>query len=82
MNISLPDELKAFVDARVKARGYSSVSEYMRELVRRDEERAAEERFVALIDEGLNSPPGRPIEEQLASWRARIEAARAESAQP
>lgn len=78
MNISLPGELKAFVDARVKARGYSSVSEYMRELVRRDEERAAEERFVALIDAGLNSPiDPRPLEEHLAELQARIDAARA-----
>jgi putative addiction module CopG family antidote len=57
MNISLTDDLKAFVDARIKARGYSSASEYVRDLVRRDEERAAEERFVALIHEGLDSPP-------------------------
>lgn len=77
MNISLTEELKAFVDARVKARGYSSTSEYMRELVRRDEERAAEERFVALIHEGLNSPiDPRPWEEHRAELRARIEAAR------
>ncbi|MDO5289421.1 MAG: ribbon-helix-helix domain-containing protein [Pseudomonadota bacterium] len=50
VTLSLPDGLKAHVDARVKARGYSSASEYMRELVRRDEEQAAEERFVAGID--------------------------------
>lgn len=55
MNISLTDDLKAFVDSRIKARGYSSASEYMRDLVRRDEERAAEERFKALLEEGLQS---------------------------
>ncbi|MFT4194204.1 MAG: type II toxin-antitoxin system ParD family antitoxin [Ottowia sp.] len=82
MNISLTDELKAFVDARVKTRGYSSTSEYMRELVRRDEEHAAEERFVALIHEGLNSPIGRPWEEHRAELRARIEAARAAESKP
>lgn len=74
MNISLPDELRAFVDARVKARGYSSASEYVRDLVRRDEERASEERFKALIQEGLDSPPGRPWEEHRAELRARIDA--------
>ncbi len=56
MNISLTDDLKAFVDSRIKARGYSSTSEYVRELVRRDEELAKEERFRALIQEGLDSP--------------------------
>lgn len=57
MNISLTDDLKAFVDTRIKARGYSSTSEYMRDLVRRDEERAKEERLKALIEEGLQSEP-------------------------
>ena len=55
MNISLTDDLKAFVDARVKSRGYSSSSEYVRDLVRRDEERAGEERFKALIEDGNQS---------------------------
>lgn len=78
MNISLTEELKAFVDARVKARGYSSTSEYMRELVRRDEERAAEERFAALIQEGIDSGiDPRPWSELRDGWTARIEAARA-----
>ena len=55
MNISLTEDRKAFVEARIKARGYSSTSEYMRDLLRRDEERAKEERFKALIEEGLQS---------------------------
>jgi antitoxin ParD1/3/4 len=49
LNISLTEDLKSFVDGRIKARGYSSTSEYVRDLVRRDEERAKEERFKALI---------------------------------
>ena len=72
MNISLTHDLKAFVDARIKARGYSSASEYVRDLVRRDEERAAEERFVALIHEGLDSPVGRSWEDHRAELRARL----------
>lgn len=77
MNISLTEELKAFVDARVKARGFSSSSEYVRDLVRRDEERAAEERFEALIQEGLDSPVDpRPWDEVRADLQSRIEAAR------
>ena len=55
MNISLTEDLKAFVDTRVKSRGYSSSSEYVRDLLRRDEERANEERFKALIEEGIQS---------------------------
>ena len=77
MNISLTDDLKAFVDSRIKARGYSSASEYMRDLVRRDEERASEERFKGLIQAGLDSPlDPRSWEEHRAEMSARIESAR------
>ncbi len=55
MNISLTGDLKSFVDTRIAKRGYSSASEYMRDLIRRDEERASEERFKSLIEEGLES---------------------------
>ncbi len=39
MNISLPDALKSFVDEQVSQRGFSTSSEYMRELIRKDQER-------------------------------------------
>lgn len=55
MNISLPDPLKKFVDGQVAEGRYSSVSEYMRELIRADERRKAEDRLEALLLEGLNS---------------------------
>jgi len=38
MNISLPDELRDFVEEQVK-RGYGTSSEYVRELIRRDQDR-------------------------------------------
>lgn len=59
MNISLPESLKAFVDQRVAERGYGSHSEYVRDLVRRDELEAAREQMRALIAAGLNSEPGK-----------------------
>ena len=40
MNISLPEALKAFVDDQVARGVYSSTSEYVRELIRRDHERS------------------------------------------
>jgi antitoxin ParD1/3/4 len=77
MNISLTDDLKAFVDARIQARGYRSTSEYMRDLVRRDEERASEERLKELIQAGLDSGPDpRSWEDLREAWMGRIEAAR------
>jgi len=55
MNISLPDPLKKFVDNQVASGQYSSVSEYIRELIRDDEKRRAEDRLGALLMEGLKS---------------------------
>jgi antitoxin ParD1/3/4 len=53
MNISLPDELKDFVDEQVGSRGYASSSEYVRELIRRDRDR---EKLRGLLLEGMASP--------------------------
>ncbi|MFM9886750.1 MAG: type II toxin-antitoxin system ParD family antitoxin [Burkholderiales bacterium] len=39
MNISLPDALKAFVDEQIAERGYGTSSEYVRELIRKDQDR-------------------------------------------
>jgi antitoxin ParD1/3/4 len=56
MNISLPDSLKKFVDGQIAEGRYSSVSEYVRELIRADEKRKAEDRLEAMLLEGLDSP--------------------------
>jgi len=55
MNISLPDPLKRFVDGQISTGRYSSVSEYVRELIRADEKRKAEEMLEVKLLEGLNS---------------------------
>lgn len=39
MNISLPESLKTFVDLQVNQRGYGTSSEYIRELIRKDQDR-------------------------------------------
>src|SRR5687768_8664636 len=41
MNVSLPSMLKRFVERRVAEGGYGNTSEYVRELIRRDQERTA-----------------------------------------
>ena len=55
MNISLPDPLKDFVDDQVSSGRYSSVSEYVRELIREDERRKAQSKLEALLIEGIDS---------------------------
>ena len=54
MNISLPEALKSFVDRQVRSRGYSSSSEYVRELIRKDQDR---QRVRGLLLEGAASRP-------------------------
>lgn len=60
MNISLPDALKSFVDDRVRKDGYSTSSEYVRELIRADAVRRAERELTDLLRAGLESGPARP----------------------
>lgn len=71
MNISLPDKLKSWADARVAEGRYSSASDYVRDLMRRDQDRAeARERLQAAIDAGRASPPSdRTIEDIIAARR-------------
>lgn len=74
MNISLPDPLKQFVDGQIALGRYSSVSEYVRELIRADEKRKAEEQLEAKLMEGLNSAES---ELSPADWGAIRKEARA-----
>ncbi|MFM9977771.1 MAG: type II toxin-antitoxin system ParD family antitoxin [Sphingomonadaceae bacterium] len=65
MNISLPEGLKAWTESRVAEGDYSSTSDYIRDLVRRDREAARELAWLQTeIDGGLASGvhPGTPLE--------------------
>lgn len=66
MNISLPDQLKEFVDDQVGSGRYSSVSEYVRDLIRDDEKRKAQEKLEALLIEGIQS--GEATEMTRQDW--------------
>jgi antitoxin ParD1/3/4 len=55
MNISLPEPLKEFVDRQVGSGRYSSVSEYVRDLIRDDQKRKAQEALEAVLLEGIHS---------------------------
>lgn len=64
MNISLPEPLKEYVEERVTAGGYSTASEYFRELVRNDQNRQTQARLEGLLLEGLESGQASPMNEQ------------------
>jgi antitoxin ParD1/3/4 len=56
MNISLPEEMKAFVEAQVAQEGYASASEYLRTLVREEQRRRAKRELEARLLAGLEGP--------------------------
>lgn len=59
MNISLPDALRAFVEEQVQRGGYASSSEYVRQLIREEQERRE---LRALLLEGAASDPTDPAD--------------------
>lgn len=59
MNISLPDTLKSFVDEQVSQRGYGTSSEYVRELIRKDQDRL---QLRGLLLDGAASAPTAPAD--------------------
>jgi antitoxin ParD1/3/4 len=56
LHLSLSEKLKAFVDSQVAARGYATSSDYVSELIRRDEDR---EHLREMLLTGEASPPDR-----------------------
>jgi antitoxin ParD1/3/4 len=70
MNISLPDALKSFVDEQVDQRGYSTSSEYIRELIRKDHDR---QQLRGLLLAGAESAPTAPADDAyFESLRAKV----------
>lgn len=73
MNISIPEQLKGWAEARVGEGRYSSTSDYVRDLIRRDQEtEVARRRLQVVIDEGRASgPSGRTVEDIMSDARRR-----------
>lgn len=61
LNISLTDEMRAFVDERIASGRYGSASEYFRELLRLDQDRVRQEALERALLEGLSSGDGRKL---------------------
>lgn len=80
MNISLPDSMRTYVEEQVASGGYSTVSEYFRELVRQDQKRKATERLETLLLEGLDSGTATPM--TAKDWEDIRQAVRQRIAKP
>jgi antitoxin ParD1/3/4 len=70
MNVSLPDELKAFVDDEAARGGYGSTSEFVRQLIRREQDR---QQLRTMLLDGAASPAG-PIADEgyFSALRGRL----------
>jgi antitoxin ParD1/3/4 len=74
MNISLPDALRAFVEDQVAQRRYGTTSEYIRDLIRRDQDR---QHLRDLLLAGVASEPGQVAgPEYFDDLRAEVDATR------
>lgn len=62
MSFALPQELRGYVDERVQTGEYGNTSEYLRELIRRDQREQAAMRLRSLVADGLESGEGRPLD--------------------
>lgn len=57
MSFALPPSLRDYIDGRVRSGEYGNTSEYLRDLIRRDQQEQAARRLRELIAEGLESGP-------------------------
>ncbi|MBA3507271.1 MAG: type II toxin-antitoxin system ParD family antitoxin [Betaproteobacteria bacterium] len=67
MSFALPEALRSYIDQRVRSGQYGNTSEYLRELIRRDQEDQAKKRLRELIEEGLQSGRGRDLTRKVVA---------------
>ena len=73
LSISLPDQMKEFVEQQVGEGGYDSPSEYFRELLKEQQKRRAEEKLEELLREGLSRPASELTENDWEYVRSELE---------
>jgi antitoxin ParD1/3/4 len=71
MTVSLPDQLKDWVDESVKNGRYSTASDYVGDLIRRDREQR-EALVEALIEGEQGAPSQRSVQEIAAAAKAKL----------
>ncbi len=72
MNVSLPDPMKAWVESQTSDGKYSNASDYVRDLIRRDQERLrAINTLQAAVTEGLESGEAERFDPQAFKLKMR-----------
>jgi len=74
MNLSLPADLREFVDEQVKSGGYGTASEYVRDMLRRARERQLRRQIDEMLIEAVESGANIPMDD--ADWASIRKAAR------
>jgi antitoxin ParD1/3/4 len=65
LNISMPDEMRAFIETRVSMGEYQSASDYLRDLIRHDHEETEQ-----LLMDGINSGVSRSLNMSVLKKKA------------
>ena len=72
MSFALPESMRAYIDERVQSGQYGNTSEYLRDLIRKDQQNESRQRLRSLIAEGLESGEARSFDEAVqAELRSR-----------
>ena len=61
MSFALPEAMREYIDHRVATGQYGNTSEYIRDLIRRDQEEQARQRLRDLLEAGVASGTGRRL---------------------
>ena len=72
MNVSLPDPMKSWVEQQSQSGRYANSSDYVRDLIRRDQHRAeAISQMQSQIEAGLTSGPAKGFDAAAFKQRMR-----------
>ncbi len=72
LNISLPDSLKGYIEKRVLDGGFSTASEFIRSLVRDDQQRNAQKDLEAALVEGMRGEFGDWSQEDVEAMKHEV----------
>ncbi len=61
MSFALPESLRDYIDARVRSGEFGNTSEYLRDLIRRDQQHQAARRLRELVTDGFEAGPAQPL---------------------
>lgn len=73
MNVSLPEPMKDWVETQTRTGRYANTSDYVRDLIRKDQDRADKiKRMQRLVNEGLDSGDGSRTMDELREHALRM----------